>query len=162
MDLDKLYDGYDACTDFLAAAFYKEMLAKYPDAKVILSERSAESWFKSVKNTIFITAPALARVDPGHPNYEFGRLVHTLVFDGLLKHPEKFDDEELFTKMYLDHNAEVRRLVPAERLYVMQLGEGWEGLCNFLDKDVPDMPYPHLNDSAAFQQYVEQQRQKKC
>jgi hypothetical protein len=160
LDLDKLYEGYDACADFIAVAFYKEMLVKYPDSKVILTERPADSWFKSVKNTIFITGPVLTRADPSHPRYEFGRLIDTLVLDGLLKHPETFDDEQLFIKKYLDHNAEVKRLVPPERLYVMQLGEGWEGICKFLGKEVPDVPYPHINDTASFQNYIEMERRK--
>lgn len=150
-DLDKLYEGYDACADFTAAAFYKEMLQKYPDAKVILTERPADSWFKSIQNTLFKSAPTVSQ-DPSDPNYELGQLGLTLVFDGLMKDPENFDRKELFTKMYLDHNAEVKRLVPAEQLYVMVTGEGWEGICKFLGKDMPDVPYPSINNTVSFHQ----------
>jgi hypothetical protein len=153
LDLEKLYEGYDAAADFTDAAFYKEMLAKYHDAKVILTERSAESWFKSVQNIIFKAISV--KVDPSDPQYELSELSKTLIFDGLMKDPKNFDNEELFTKMYLDHNAEVKRLVPTEKLYIMQLGEGWEGLCKFFRKDIPDVQYPNINSAESLHQFLE-------
>lgn len=154
MDLDKLYEDYDATSDFISAAFYKEMLAKYPDSKVILSERPVDSWFKSVKNTIFKSVIAAYestdKMKPGDPYYEFSELGATLIFDGLLRDRSNLDNEEIFKKMYLDHNLEVKRLVPPERLYVMQVGEGWDGVCRFLGKDIPNVPYPNLNSTKCF------------
>lgn len=41
----------------------------------------------------------------------------------------------------------VKRVVPAERLLVMNLKEGWQPLCRFLDKPVPEEPFPRLNDA---------------
>jgi hypothetical protein len=163
LDLDKLYEGYDATSDFLSVAFYKEMLAKYPDSKVILTERPVDSWFKSVKNTILKAVVAVHeskdeckdKHNPSNPYYEFNQLVATLLFDGLLRDQENLNDEELFKNMYLEHNAEVKRVVPAERLYVMQTGEGWEGICKFLEKDVPDVPYPNLNNTSNFEKVFE-------
>lgn len=45
------------------------------------------------------------------------------------------------------HNEMVKRVVPPERLLVMDLKEGWQPLCKFLDKPVPREPFPRLNDS---------------
>lgn len=39
----------------------------------------------------------------------------------------------------------VRGLVPPERLLEWSVQDGWEPLCNFLDKPVPDEPFPHVN-----------------
>ena len=44
----------------------------------------------------------------------------------------------------------VRDSVPKDRLLVFQAKEGWEPLCQFLDKEVPTSPYPRLNNSAQF------------
>lgn len=41
----------------------------------------------------------------------------------------------------------VKRVVPPERLLVMNLNEGWQPLCKFLDKPVPQEPFPRLNDA---------------
>ena len=52
-DIDELFDGYDAAVDFPACSFVKEFMEKYPDAKVIFSQRDPEAWRKSVLDTIY-------------------------------------------------------------------------------------------------------------
>src|SRR5579875_197825 len=48
------------------------------------------------------------------------------------------------------YNAEVRASVPADRLLVWSVADGWAPLCEFLEVPVPDSPFPRVNDSAAF------------
>jgi len=45
------------------------------------------------------------------------------------------------------HNEMVKRVVPPERLLVMDLIEGWQPLCKFLGRPLPREPFPRLNDS---------------
>jgi hypothetical protein len=52
-------------------------------------------------------------------------------------------------------NEEVRQFVPAERLLVYEVKEGWKPLCDFLGVEAPkDKPFPHLNDSDSFRKMV--------
>lgn len=44
--------------------------------------------------------------------------------------------------------------MPKERLLVMQLGDGWEPLCRFLGKPIPDEPFPRANDSASVNKFL--------
>jgi hypothetical protein len=53
-------------------------------------------------------------------------------------------------QVYLDHVAEVRSLVPPERLLEYKISDGWEPLCEFLGEEVPDTPFPQGNDVANF------------
>ena len=39
----------------------------------------------------------------------------------------------------------VKSVVPAEDLLVWNLKEGWDPLCSFLDKPIPEGPIPHEN-----------------
>ncbi len=39
-------------------------------------------------------------------------------------------------------------MVPADKLLVMDLKDGWEPLCKFLELPVPDEPLPRANDAA--------------
>ena len=39
----------------------------------------------------------------------------------------------------------VKGLVAPDRLLEWSIDEGWEPLCGFLDKPVPDEPFPHAN-----------------
>lgn len=52
------------------------------------------------------------------------------------------------------HNAWVRRTVPKERLLEVDLASGWEPLCKFLGKPVPDEPFPRVNDSQARDEFM--------
>lgn len=40
--------------------------------------------------------------------------------------------------------------VPPEKLLVFEPKQGWEPLCKFLNRPVPDQPFPHVNDTASF------------
>lgn len=48
------------------------------------------------------------------------------------------------------HNDLVRRSIPAERLLVWEVAEGWGPLCDFLGVPVPGEPLPHANDRETF------------
>ena len=50
---DTLFSGYRAAVDWPAAAFWPRLMERYPDAKVLLSLRDPESWFRSASGTIF-------------------------------------------------------------------------------------------------------------
>ena len=36
-------------------------------------------------------------------------------------------------------------MVPEDRLLEWRVGDGWEPLCKFLGKEIPDEPFPHVN-----------------
>ena len=50
-DWDALYEGYDGTVDFPGYPWYKEHMKQYPDAKVILTVRDFDAWYKSVDST---------------------------------------------------------------------------------------------------------------
>ncbi|PKP83777.1 MAG: hypothetical protein CVT80_12025, partial [Alphaproteobacteria bacterium HGW-Alphaproteobacteria-2] len=51
-DWATLYDGFASAVDWPTAAFPVELLAAFPQAKIILSTRSPESWCASISQTI--------------------------------------------------------------------------------------------------------------
>lgn len=40
--------------------------------------------------------------------------------------------------------------MPKEQLYEFQIGEGWDGLCEFLEIDKPEFEYPRVNEATSF------------
>lgn len=44
------------------------------------------------------------------------------------------------------HNQRVRELISNEQLLEYNVKEGWERLCEFLEVDVPEAPFPKLNE----------------
>ncbi|SES48803.1 sulfotransferase family protein [Actinokineospora terrae] len=151
VDWDRLFAGFDSTMDWPACSFWPELVERYPAAKVVLTVRDPQSWYTSMARTLLpVWRMAAASTRPGFEWY--GRLVAAIAqhsFDG------RIDDRDHVLAAFEAHNAVVRAAVPADRLLVYQVGQGWEPLCEFLDVPVPDDPFPHLNDTASFQSVVE-------
>ena len=56
------------------------------------------------------------------------------------------------------YEEQVQRNIPQDRLLVWSVGEGWEPLCRFLEVDVPDTPFPRLNDSKMYVDRIDRRR----
>jgi hypothetical protein len=59
-------------------------------------------------------------------------------------------DRETAVAAYRRRTEEVRDALPAERLLVFNVAEGWSPLCRFLGVPVPDAPFPRHNLRADF------------
>jgi hypothetical protein len=137
-DWDAIFDGYQSSTDYPGCAFWRELAAHYPDAKIILTTRNPESWFESVSATIF-SKEHRARFENNPAMAEFFALT---VFKDI---EDKLHDREAMLAFFRSWNQAVMDEVPAERLLVYAPGDGWEPLCRFLGVPVPDSPYPRVN-----------------
>jgi len=67
--------------------------------------------------------------------------------------PEGLDRDALI-KGFIAHNDAVKATIPANRLLVYQVRDGWEPLCAFLGVAVPDEPFPRTNDRLEFWERV--------
>jgi hypothetical protein len=145
-DWDAIFRGYRATVDWPAAAFWRELAARYPDAKVLLSLRDADRWYDSVMNTIY---PVLTQATPDEvPETfrEFQKMVYTLIVERTFQ--GRLTDRAHAKRLFEEHNRAVIEAIPASRLLVYEAGDGWEPLCRFLDVPVPDEDFPRLNDTA--------------
>jgi hypothetical protein len=153
-DWDKVFDGFKACVDFPASVYYRELFAKYPDAKVVLTVRSADSWWASASETIFAIGkavpPWLKAIVP-----RFGKIfaMHDAVL-GQKLFKGGMHDEASAKATFNSHIAEVKAAIPPERLLVYEVKQGWAPLCAFLGKPVPEAPFPNVNDSAEFKRRI--------
>ncbi len=151
VDWDRIFAGYGATVDMPGRVFYRELLAKYPEAKVILTVRDPERWYDSVSQTIDLlgnTFPKWTVLLLSPRQRVFQRMLDRLrdrMFQG------RFEDQAFAIDVFTRHNEQVRRDVPADRLLVYEISQGWGPLCAFLGVPVPEgKPFPHLNDAAAF------------
>ena len=60
------------------------------------------------------------------------------------------DFEKDGKRRFNEYYAEVRSLVPKEKLLEYKVGSGWEPLCEFLGDEVPKTAFPRTNDTDAF------------
>jgi hypothetical protein len=148
-----LLDGYGSTAAWPGAAFWRQLLAYYPDAKAVLTERDPDRWYDSMRQTVYELngtdselAEAARQQLPGvNAMHRFNR---TLIWEGFFG--GRFADRDHAQRAYAEHNAAVRREVPPERLLIFRVTEGWQPLCDFLGVPVPDEPFPRLNDQDAF------------
>ena len=147
---DALLGGFSAISaDPPAVAFASELVDVYPEAKVVLVEREIESWYRSFDAAVIIPtwSPFLNFLGDYDP-WIIGpvRDCHHRWVRGWWKANSKREMQEKAREMYREHYAQVRRIVPKERLLEYKLGDGWEPLCEFLGKPIPDVPFPRVND----------------
>jgi hypothetical protein len=150
MDWEAVFDGFPSTVDWPGCDFYAELAELYPEAKVILSLRDPESWYRSTQETIFRD---ISHEDADAPWREMFELMVGNKFGG------DIHSHDHLIEVYNRHNDEVRRTIAPERLLEYQPGDGWEPLCDFLGVPVPDAPYPKVNSTEEFKGRVEARRQ---
>ena len=156
IDWDALFAGYQATVNWPGCSFYKELSERYPGAKVILTVRDPERWYDSAPDDLLRPQrlAGLGRCVHAQDAREFGRMVNRIIWTGTFQ--GRFEDRAFAIGVFKRHNDEVRREVPADRLLVYDVREGWGPLCTFLGVPAPDgKPFPHLNDAVEFRARIE-------
>lgn len=152
-DWDELWGNqFDAVCD-TSAPFTLELLKAYPDAKVVIVQRDFDSWWPSFKSEILDGLfPPLAKLQfflVWHLlGMRGGHAMRKLLF-GFFNAHSKAEIEAHGRETYNEHFGKIRSTVPREQLLEYKLGSGWEPLCEFLGKEIPDTPFPHSNDRSA-------------
>ncbi|MCJ1307109.1 hypothetical protein MMC25_000755 [Agyrium rufum] len=146
---DQLLGHVQAVTDVPAACFGPELIAAYPDAKVILTNRDVDKWHHSIMTTVFQAhhhplLPVLFFIDKKF----MGRWRDITI--GLIRGFFQGSPEKNGKRIYQEHYDEIRRIVPKENLLEFQIGEGWERMCEFLGDEVPKEPFPNVNETRTF------------
>ncbi|OHW92210.1 hypothetical protein CSPAE12_09221 [Colletotrichum incanum] len=151
-EFDELLGHCVAVTDAAASCFAAEMIRAYPEAKVVLNvRRDLDSWHKSAVKTLvhvneswsFWIASLLDR-EAFWAWHVYERFLWALFFrapDGDMARAIKRNGKWI----YREHCDMIRGMVPPDRLLEWSVDEGWEPLCKFLGKEVPDAPFPHAN-----------------
>jgi len=151
--------GYTAVTDLPTYNFWDVLAEEFPDAKVILIERDEDKWANSLEKHI------------GVEHAEFKEMMfwrcYTWIYSKIMNHssvamgvymdfmrplalgPEARNyygiNMDIKRSQYRKHNLYVKTHCPADRLLIYKLGDGWEPLCKFLGKPVPEKEFPHCN-----------------
>ena len=147
VDWDSLFSGYQASVDWPSCNLWREQLAHYPDARVLLSVRDPDRWYDSIMSTIYkVTVDNVESSDP--VRQKAGQwamdIIWNWLFDG------KMDNRAHVIGVYNRHNDTVRTLVPADKLLVFEASQGWAPLCRFLEVPVPAEDYPRVNTREQF------------
>jgi len=156
-DWSQVFAGYRAAVDNPASCVWRELMQAYPDARVLLTVHpgGAEAWYESVMDTIYFTERlwqwrVLEAVTPFAR--KFGPMARKLIWQRF--HKGTMPDRAAAVAEYHRHVAEVKAAVPAERLLVFSVAEGWAPLCAFLELPVPNQAFPRVNDRDAIKREI--------
>lgn len=146
-EYQKLLGNYNASCNFPGTMVAEDLIKTYPNAKVILTNRDVDKWHTSLKTSVDIgrnwsSFDWIAPFDPVYgPWWRYHKFEHTL-------RPKLAPEGE--KQGFLDHYKMVRSLVPKERLLDYHVSQGWEPLCEFLEKDIPEEEFPNVNNTNQF------------
>ncbi|MFZ1989557.1 MAG: sulfotransferase family protein [Alphaproteobacteria bacterium] len=155
-DWDKIFEGYGAAVDAPACYVFDKLASYYPRAKVVLTTRDPQAWLKSLQSAMFnpdffarmARSPISQMLEPMF-RYHMRQLGAPMP-EGVTALAAPPPPGALLAEREA-HHADVMRKIPADRLLVFDVKEGWEPLCKFLGKPMPRTPFPRVNSSAEFQ-----------
>ncbi len=146
---DQVFKKYTATVDNPGCCVWRELLEAYPEAKVLvtLHPRGPEAWYESTMDTIYFTESMwqfkfLRLFTPFAK--KMGNMTSRLIWQR--SHKGTMENKEAAIARYNEHIEEIKAAVPADRLLIFKVTEGWEPLCEFLGEEVPDTEFPNVND----------------
>jgi Sulfotransferase domain len=144
-----LFDGFEATVDFPACIFYADLLREFPAAKVVHTVRDKADWYRSSYETIYQARTVFPQWLRRTSRYIGGlvEMTERLIWGGVFA--GRFEDEQHAQRIFDEYTAKVRATVPADKLLVYDVREGWAPLCRFLDVPIPATPFPNSNDRAS-------------
>ncbi|KAL8672931.1 MAG: hypothetical protein Q9168_002637 [Polycauliona sp. 1 TL-2023] len=156
-DWNRLLGNYGAVADLPAILFAEELLQCYPESKVVLVERDIEKWYRSFDEGIISSVwnPVIRLVAKLDTRF-VGKLGSTADrwTMGWMEARSKEEMQMKARQKYRGHYEMVRSLTPPSRLLHFRLEDGWEPLCAFLGKPIPDIEFPRVNEAAALNEKV--------
>jgi hypothetical protein len=150
-DWETVFANYTAAVDNPASCVWQELADAYPDARIILTlhPRGADAWYESTIDTIYFTEnrwqfKVLELTVPFAR--KFGDMQHKLIWQRA--HRGTMNDRGRAIAFYKQHIEDVKAAIPADRLLIFSVDQGWEPLCKFLGLAVPAGKFPDVNDRA--------------
>jgi hypothetical protein len=127
-----LVEQFDAFQDNPWPILYRELDARFPGSKFILTTRSSASWIRSQIAHFGVKETPMRR-------WIYGKGC-----------PE--GNEDIYLKRFDRHNKEVVAYFRGREEQFLSMdftvGDGWEKLCAFLGFEPPAEPFPHANKTS--------------
>ncbi len=145
---DDALKGYESCVDWPTAAYWPVLAEHFPDAKILLTTRTAESWYNSISKTIFKIINDRANAAPADNPDPFDEMLRLMIVENTFK--GDISDRSHCIDVFNKNVQSVKDTFGGDRLFVYTIGDGWEGLCQWLDVPIPDTPFPRTNNQQEF------------
>ena len=131
-DLRQIFEiaqDFDSFNDNPWFIIYRELDRQFPNSKFILTTRSVNHWMDSMVNSF-------KNYDTAFRLWIYGK-------------PNPVANETIYQKRYLEHNEQVLEYFKYRKQDLLVLNiddmDKWTSICNFLEKKIPLIEFPHLN-----------------
>ncbi|THC87130.1 hypothetical protein EYZ11_013424 [Aspergillus tanneri] len=148
-DFDQMLWRYNAVTDIPCILFAQELMDAFPEAQIILTTRHVDPWLASMQRTFYAILSwkrwgFLELIDQTYIGLYIPLLRSALsVWTG-----GKWQDASHLPNGFAAHYDQVRVAAQKRGREVLEfeVQDGWGPLCQFLRKEAPDKPFPHVNE----------------
>lgn len=139
--LDELTSHRD-CDVLMDATLWDLVIEANANAKVVLTYRDRGEWWKSIHGHVD-RLHARCTVKQTREDLEAAGHIHAALFGS------RWPQEGLYLHRYDLHRKTVEMFCDKidRPLLIHEAADGWEPLCKFLDKPIPNEPYPRRNVS---------------
>jgi hypothetical protein len=147
VDWDEVFAGYNSVVDWPGAHYWRELADIYPESRILLSVRPVDRWWESFSSTIKKILEIRDTIPDGHPRSVMemaNKIVAEQTFGGAM------GDKSVVLSEYQKRIDDVKEAIPADRLLIFDVTEGWVPLCKFLELPVPDGDFPRSNAKEEF------------
>lgn len=136
-------EGYNAFADTpcYSLSFVKERAIE--NCKFIYIDRNIDEWIDSFESVNLHKGYELLMnlSNPAHINQI--RMLDMKSLGDIFGYYRRYDRDN-FKRKFIEHKIQLMDMLQ-EKLLIYNFSQGWEPLCNFLQKDIPDTEIPHLN-----------------
>jgi hypothetical protein len=144
-DWSRIYSGYKSAVDWPTACFFRELAGEFPQSQFVLTVREPRRWAESFSATIYTLLQGKEQAPPEMREWleMAAEVIAKTGFRFGLSHEE-------LVLAFNAHNNAVREAIPANRLLVFEVKDGWQPLCDFLETPVPASDFPRTNHREEF------------
>lgn len=150
---DDHFPYFDAFSDTPISFRFEEIYSAYPDAKFIYTTRDISSWCRSIQNHYSANHDVQNLDDMRNFVSDPQNCLRGELFARIHENLYcRFDD---YDQAYMSFDQRVRGFFSGDRnAKLLELsitsGDGWSKLCDFLQRPVPDEPFPWSNKTSTW------------
>lgn len=147
-EIARVIRHFDAFADmpFGGTDLYLWLSRRYPEARFLHTLRAPEAWYQSLLNQLAkVGASSDAPLEALHAAGGYGA---TMIVRRVWGITDPRTQKDALLRHYHDLNAAIlAHFEGCANFHAFNLTEerDWTSLCRFLDKPVPDLPFPHDN-----------------
>jgi len=164
-DWPAFFKDYHSSVDYPACLYLPELLALNPGLKVIHTRRDPETWYDSVRDTVYRGVPQgpkdiIRLIKNSILHKEFRQRAPVFMFNEKIiwkgQFQSRFSDKHFAIDVFLEHERRVQDLVPKGQLLMYEIKEGWAPLCEFLAREIPLQDFSRANQKDEFNAKMDQ------